>query len=170
MPSRLVRDGVTYHRPWLQASGAGLRDTLRRLGQPWVEDPTNQDVRYTRNRIRAQLLPVIEAAFPAFRDTFARSAAHAAQAQEILQEVAELDVQAVGDPPQITALQGLSVARQSNVLRHWLVQQKQPASTAQLHALLAQVKACTTRGHQINIKVGRGFVRRDGAVLRCYND
>jgi tRNA(Ile)-lysidine synthase len=32
-----------------------------------------------------------------------------------------------------------------------------------------QVKACTTRGHQIDLKVGRGFVRRDGAVLRCYN-
>ncbi len=169
MPSRVVRDGVTYHRPWLQASGAGLRETLRRLGQAWVEDPTNQDTRYTRNRIRAHVLPVLAVTFPAFRDTFARSAAHAAQAQEILQDVAEQDLQTVGDPPHISALQGLSVARQSNVLRHWLVRQKQPASTAQLHALLAQVKACTTRGHHIDIKVGRGFVRRDGAVLRCYN-
>ena len=169
MPRMLVRDGVTYHRPWLQASGAGLRDTLRCLGQAWVEDPTNQDTRYTRNRIRAQLLPVLEAAFPAFRDTFARSAAHAAQAQEILQDMAAHDLQTVGDPPGIQALQTLSVARQSNVLRHWLVQQKQAASTAQLQALLVQIKACTTRGHRIDIKVGRGFVRRDGAVLRCYN-
>ncbi len=169
MPHVLVRDGVTYHRPWLKASGAGLRDVLRRLGQAWVEDPTNQDTRYTRNRIRAQLLPALDAAFPSFRDTFARSAAHAAQAQEILQDVALQDLHIVGDPPDIKALQGLSVARQTNVLRHWLVQHKQPASTAQLHALLSQVKACTTRGHQIDIKVGRGFVRRDGAVLRCYN-
>jgi tRNA(Ile)-lysidine synthase len=38
-----------------------------------------------------------------------------------------------------------------------------------MQALLVQVKACTTRGHQIDIKVGHGFVRRDGAVLRCYN-
>jgi tRNA(Ile)-lysidine synthase len=43
------------------------------------------------------------------------------------------------------------------------------ASAAQMQALLQQVHACTTRGHQIDIKVGRGFVRRDGAVLRCYN-
>ena len=169
MPPLLVRDAVTYHRPWLKASGTHLRDTLRRLGQAWVEDPTNQDTRYTRNRIRAQVLPALAQAFPAFRDTFARSAAHAAQAQEILQDVAAQDLQAVGDPPTIKALQLLSVARQTNVLRHWLQQQKQPASTAQLHALLAQVKACTTRGHHIDIKVGRGFVRRDGAVLRCYN-
>jgi len=169
MPKVLVREGVTYHRPWLNASGASLRDALQRLGQVWVEDPTNQDTSYTRNRIRAQVLPALEIAFPAFRDTFARSAAHAAQAQEILQDVAVQDLQSVGDPPDIKALQALSVARQSNVLRHWLVQQKQPASTAQLHALLSQVRACTTRGHHIDIKVGRGFVRRDGAVLRCYN-
>ncbi len=169
MPSRLVREEVTYLRPWLQASGAGLRDTLRRLGQGWVEDPSNQDTRYTRNRIRAQVLPVLAATFPAFRDTFARSAAHAAQAQEILQDVAQQDLLIVGDPPQISTLQGLSVARQSNVLRHWLVRQQQPASTAQLQALLVQIKACTTRGHHIDIKVGRGFVRRDGGVLRCYN-
>jgi tRNA(Ile)-lysidine synthase len=169
MPPVLVRDGVTYHRPWLKASGAALRDTLRRLGQAWVEDPTNQDTRYTRNRIRAEVLPALAQTFPAFRDTFARSAVHAAQAQEILQDVAIQDLHTVGDPPRIKALQALSEARQSNVLRHWLVQQKQPASTAQLRALLAQVKACTTRGHHIDIKVGRGFVRRDGAVLRCYN-
>ncbi|PUE26251.1 tRNA lysidine(34) synthetase TilS [Limnohabitans sp. JirII-29] len=169
MPKVMVRDGVTYHRPWLQASGASLRNALQHLGQTWVEDPTNQDIRYTRNRIRAQLLPVLEAAFPSFRETFARSAAHAAQAQELLQEVAEQDLQTVGDPPHIKALQGLSVARQSNVLRHWLATQQQRPNTAQLHELLAQLKACTTRGHHIDIKVGRGFVRRDGVVLRCYN-
>ncbi|NDB25742.1 MAG: hypothetical protein EB021_09935 [Gammaproteobacteria bacterium] len=62
-----------------------------------------------------------------------------------------------------------AVARQSNVLRHWLALEHSQASAAQLQALLVQVKACTTRGHHIDIKVGRGFVRRDGAVLRCYN-
>jgi tRNA(Ile)-lysidine synthase len=169
MPKVLVREGVTYHRPWLNASGASLRDALQRLDQVWIEDPTNQDTRYTRNRIRAQLLPALDAAFPSFRDTFARSASHAAQAQEILHDVAQQDLHVVGDPPNIKALQLLSVARQTNVLRHWLVQHQQAASTSQLHALLVQIKACTTRGHHIDIKVGRGFVRRDGAVLRCYN-
>ena len=169
MPAVAERQDVRYHRPWLQASGAQLRETLKTVGQTWVEDPTNADVRYTRNRIRAQLLPVIEAAFPAFRQTFARSAAHAAQAQTLLQELAEQDLAQVGHPPRIQALQLLSEARQANVLRHWLVLEHSPASTAQLQALLGQVRACTTRGHHIDIKVGRGFVRRDGAVLRCYN-
>jgi len=169
MPAVAERHGVTYHRPWLNVAGAVLREALGAAGQDWVEDPTNADTRFTRNRIRAELLPVIEQAFPSFRQTFARSASHAAQAQTLLQEVAEQDLQIVGNPPAIKALQQLSEARQSNVLRHWLALEHSQASAAQLQALLMQVKACTTRGHHIDIKVGRGFVRRDGAVLRCYN-
>ena len=169
MPAVAQRQGVTYHRPWLDVPGSQLRDALKAAGETWVEDPTNTDTRYTRNRIRATLLPVIEQAFPSFRQTFARSASHAAQAQTLLQEVADLDLQLVGNPPAIKALQQLSQARQSNVLRHWLALEHSQASAAQLQALLVQVKACTTRGHHIDIKVGRGFVRRDGAVLRCYN-
>ena len=169
MPAVAERQGVTYHRPWLGVPGQTLRNALKAMGEAWVEDPTNTDMRYTRNRIRAELLPVIERAFPSFRQTFARSAAHAAQAQVLLQEVAEQDLQQVGNPPAIQALQQLTIARQSNVLRYWLTLEHSQASAAQLQALLVQVKACTTRGHQIDMKVGRGFVRRDGAVLRCYN-
>jgi tRNA(Ile)-lysidine synthase len=169
MPDLAERGGVTYHRPWLDVSGQALRDGLRAAGETWVEDPTNADIRYTRNRIRLDVLPVLARAFPAFRQTFARSARHAAQAQILLTELAEQDLRTVGHPPVIRALQLLSEARQSNVLRHWLTLEGTQASAAQMHALLRQVQACTTRGHQIDIKVGHGFVRRDGAVLRCYN-
>ena len=94
---------------------------------------------------------------------------HAAQAQRLLAEIAAQDRAAVGTPPRIRALQALSAERQANVLRHWLGTQRMQASAAQMQALLVQIKACTTRGHHIDIKVGRGFVRRDGALLRCYN-
>jgi tRNA(Ile)-lysidine synthase len=169
MPAVLERHGVTFHRPWLEVPGHALREALNAAGEAWVEDPTNTDTRYTRNRIRAELLPVIEQAFPSFRQTFARSAAHAAQAQTLLQEMAQQDLLQVGNPPAIKALQQLSDARQSNVLRYWLSIEHSQASAAQLQALLLQVSACITRGHHIDIKVGRGFVRRDGPVLRCYN-
>ena len=169
MPAQFERFGVTYHRPWLQVPGPLLREALQQAGQVLVDDPTNADTQFTRNRIRADLLPALEQAFPAFRQTFARSAAHAAQAQSLLHELAEQDALQVGLPPQIKALQLLSHARQTNVLRHWLALEHMQANAAQMQALLVQVKACTTRGHQIDIKVGHGFVRRDGAVLRCYN-
>ena len=170
MPARWERAGVVWHRPLLQVAGADIRSWLRLQGQPWVEDPTNTDQRYTRNRIRAQLLPALEAAFPAFRDTFARSASNAAQAAELLDELAQQDLLRVGAPPHITELQGLSRARQANVLRHWLrVAYATTPSAAQLGELLNQLAACTTRGHRIHIKVGRGFVVRSGPQLGWYN-
>ena len=66
-------------------------------------------------------------------------------------------------------LQALGTARQANVLRHWLRLSGAQVSAKQLAALQVQILACQTRGHQIDIKVGEGFVRRDGPVLGWYN-
>lgn len=170
MPAQWERDGIRYYRPMLEVSGADVRDWLRGRGVAWIEDPTNADEQYTRNRIRARLLPAIEAAFPRFRDTFARSAAHAAQAQGLLNELAAADLRQTGEPPRLDALQALSRARQANVLRFWLRSCHATApSAAQLEELLDQVAACTTRGHQIRLKVGGGFVERQGQALAWYN-
>ncbi len=166
MPARWERDGMTYHRPLLGVPGALLRAWLGERGIAWVEDPTNTDERFTRNRIRARLLPALEEAFPQFRETFARSARHAAQAQALLLEVAQQDLAMVGSPPAVKALQTLSEPRQANVLRHWLLQQQATPSAAQLDQLLSQIAACTTRGHQIHLKVATGHVTRAGAVLQ----
>lgn len=170
MPARWERAGRVWHRPLLAVAAADIRDWLRAEGRTWLEDPSNTNERFTRNRIRAQLLPALGAAFPAFRDTFARSAAHAAQAAELLDELAQDDALRTGTPPDIAALRRLGRARQANVLRHWLRSHHQTTpSAAQLTELLDQVQACTTRGHRIHIKVGRGFVVRTGAKLDWNN-
>lgn len=170
MPAQWQRDGIRYHRPLLAVPGAELRHWLLQRGVTYITDPSNADEQFTRNRIRARLLPVLEAVFPQFRDTFARSAAHAAEAQVLLGEVAAQDLAQVGVPPVIARLQALSRARQANVLRHWLRSSFGAIpSAAQLHELLDQVAACTTRGHQIHLKVGAGFVARQGMVLNWYN-
>ncbi len=172
MPAQWQRDGLRYYRPLLGVPGAELREWLRTRGVGWIEDPTNRDERYTRNRIRARLLPALAEAFPQFRDTFARSAAHAAEAQQLLDEVAAEDLARLGRPPQIALLQQLTRARQGNVLRHWLRRDHGAAAVptqAQLQELLDQLAACRTRGHRIHLKVGAGFVERQGAVLAWYN-
>ena len=170
MPARWHRLGLQWHRPLLSVPGMALREWLGSQAPDavprWIEDPTNTDERFTRNRIRAQLLPALAQALPAFRDTFARSAAHAAQAQEVLNEVAAEDLARIGVPPRIEALQQLSRARQALVLRHWLRQHHATTpSAAQLHELLDQVAACTTRGHRLHLKVGQAYVGRNGAHL-----
>ena len=170
MPQNWVRAGVHYHRPLLQVSGSEIRNWLASHGASYVQDPSNSDERFTRNRIRARVLPALEATFPQFRDTMARSAAHAAQAQTLLLEVAEQDMALVGNPPLIAGLQALSRARQANVLRHWLrVAHQAVPSAAQLAELQDQLAACRTRGHGIRIKLGLGYAERRGLVLHWYN-
>lgn len=167
MPARFERDGVMFYRPLLQIPASALRQWVESRKIPFVDDPTNTDERRTRNRIRARLLPALAEAFPPFRETFARSARHAAQAHEVLLEVARQDLEVLGTPPTIKALQTLSQPRQANVLRHWLRATCQVTpSAAQLDELLDQIAACTTRGHHIRIKVGAGLVTRDGQHLR----
>ncbi len=166
MPAHWQWQGLNWHRPCLAVPGAAMREWLHSQGQSWVDDPSNTDEKFTRNRIRARVLPALAEALPAFRETFARSAAHAAQAQEVLNEVAAQDLAQVGVPPRIQALQQLSRARQALVLRHWLRQHHATTpSTAQLHELLDQVAACITRGHRLHLKVGQGFVVRAGTCL-----
>ena len=166
MPAVFERRGVVFHRPLLRTPAASLRDWLIHHQIVFADDPTNRDENHTRNRIRSRLLPVLADAFPAFRDTFARSARHAAQAQTLLSEIAAEDLARVGMPPVITALQTLSGARQANVLRHWLLTAHLDTPTAaQLEQLLLQVAACTTRGHRIHLKIAAGHVTRAGMVL-----
>nr|WP_315426505.1 tRNA lysidine(34) synthetase TilS [uncultured Albidiferax sp.] len=170
MPARWERGGIRFYRPLLGVHADHIRAWLDQRGVAYIVDPTNLDQRFTRNRIRARLLPVLEAAFPQFRETFGRSAAHAAQAQTLLLEVAAQDLQNVGCPPAIAGLQALSLPRQANLLRHWFssVHQTTP-STAQLHELQRQIAACTTRGQKIHIKLGAGFAVRRGQWLDWYN-
>ena len=161
MPASMCRHGVVFGRPLLEVTAHVLRHWLQAQGIPWVEDPSNQDQRYTRNRLRAQVVPPMLAAFPAMRQTVARAARHAAQAQVLLTEVAAQDLQCCGQPPRIASLQALSPARQANVLRHWLRQVHGVGpSEAQLQALQRQLVACTTRGHRIELRVAHGQVSR----------
>ncbi|MGH9590825.1 MAG: tRNA lysidine(34) synthetase TilS, partial [Terracidiphilus sp.] len=47
-------------RPMLAATRAQVEEFLHGLGQGWREDSSNQQLTYTRNRIRHQLLPLLE--------------------------------------------------------------------------------------------------------------
>jgi tRNA(Ile)-lysidine synthase len=169
MAAAFERQGMRFERPLLAVSGGALRGWLAGQDIPFIEDPTNADAAFTRNRIRRELLPALEQAFPQFRETFARSARHAAQAQELLAALGADDLAAIGDPPVLRELRKLSRPRQANVLRHWLrTEHGAAASAAQMEELLDQVEACATRGHDIRIKVAEGRIElHQGALKYC---
>jgi tRNA(Ile)-lysidine synthase len=166
MPAEFERFGVRFVRPLLGLGAQDIRDELDASSIGYIHDPTNDDLGYTRNKIRHRLLPVLADVFPHYRETFARSARNMALAQESLALAATESIAFTGNPPKISALQSLPRASQGNVLRHWLKTQfGATGSEAQMNELLDQIADCTNRGKGIRIKVASGFVERCGPVL-----
>ena len=71
----LKLDRGTIIRPMLGTSRGEIESYLNSLGQLWREDATNADVAYTRNRVRHELLPLLERDYnPNVREVLAEAA------------------------------------------------------------------------------------------------
>lgn len=60
MPRLLHRAGLRWLRPFLGVPKGLLLEQARRWGLTWVEDPSNQQPELLRNRVRLQVLPLLE--------------------------------------------------------------------------------------------------------------
>lgn len=80
-------------RPLIECRRADLREALRQAGESWREDASNEDVSIPRNRVRRDLLPVVEqvgeAIAPGVIEALGRFAAHAADDERFLEAAAE---------------------------------------------------------------------------------
>ena len=73
---------VAVSRPLLAIRRPELEQYLRAMNQPWREDSSNADMRHTRNRIRREVLPILETQVnPRVRETLAE-AGEIARAEE----------------------------------------------------------------------------------------
>lgn len=82
MRPRWQQGGVSFHRPFLGESRAGLREYLTRLGSPWCDDPSNVDPRYLRVRNRQALADLAPLGLSVER--IQHSIRHLAQVQQLL--------------------------------------------------------------------------------------
>ncbi len=88
--SRPLFDGVRLFRPLLGFRRPQIEEWLAELGQDFRTDTSNDDRGFTRNRIRHDLLPLLEEQFnPAFRQVLASLSDQAAEAAEFLRRQAE---------------------------------------------------------------------------------
>ncbi|TMG90175.1 MAG: tRNA(Ile)-lysidine synthetase, partial [Betaproteobacteria bacterium] len=130
-------------RPLLAMSRAEIETYARLRGLEWVEDESNVDTLRQRNFLRHEVFPLIERQFPAVRATVARTAAHLAEARELLDEMACGDLERCGGGTavDIPVLHRLGEARAKNVLRHWCETRGIEAlSAARTAELLRQLK------------------------------
>jgi len=87
---RQLDSGITIVRPLLDVSRPQVIDYLQSLGQPFREDHSNQDSRYTRNRIRRRLLPLLRDEFnPQVDQALLRLAQQAADVQDVLSPLSQ---------------------------------------------------------------------------------
>ncbi|MBU1331253.1 MAG: tRNA lysidine(34) synthetase TilS [Gammaproteobacteria bacterium] len=117
-------------RPLLGVRRAQLLAYAQAHGLEWVEDPSNQDLRFSRNYLRHQVLPPLLARWPQAAELAARTAEHLHEAAGLLDELAQDDLsRAAAQAPwpwlglpnlSMDVLRSLSEARQRNALRHWL--------------------------------------------------
>jgi tRNA(Ile)-lysidine synthase len=75
-------------RPLLTLTRAGVLEYLAELKQPHRDDSSNADPRFTRNRIRHELLPLLRTFNPDVVTALARLAEHASEAHAIITEYA----------------------------------------------------------------------------------
>lgn len=86
------RGGVPLLRPLLGLSRAQLAAYARRHGLRWVEDPSNEDPALLRNAFRHRVLPVLDAAAPAFRDNLLRLGPRLDEARAAIEALARIDL------------------------------------------------------------------------------
>jgi len=127
MPKMKLLGDNRVLRPFLNISQQVILEYAAKHDLHWIDDPSNTDTRYDRNRIRHEVLPVLQQRWPSVSKTLARVSQHQAEAVECLRELAEVDWQQTFDKNtqrglSISKLQSLSIARQKNLLRYWIEQ------------------------------------------------
>jgi tRNA(Ile)-lysidine synthase len=123
MPQAVVRDGLTWSRPWLAIDPAVIAAHVRRHRLSHIVDTSNDDQSFARNRLRAAVWPHWQSAFPEAQAQLAQVALRMNEADQVLSEVAASDLALIIEPDaaiRIAAWSGLTVPRRANVLRHWL--------------------------------------------------
>lgn len=162
---------ATLLRPLLDVSRQTLQGYAQLHNLRWVDDTSNAEIEFSRNFLRAEVFPVLNQRWPGAAKQFSQATRQFAQAQTLLDELAQIDL-AAARPAAGQAVAGseaslclppllaLTEERFANALRYWLreVGLLQP-SAAWLHECWAQcADSALASTPQLSLG-GRIFVR-----------
>jgi tRNA(Ile)-lysidine synthase len=121
----LDQSKIRIWRPFMDLTRAELEAYAHEYHLDWIEDPTNQDEHFTRNFIRLRVMPMLEIIQPQFRKSFSRTASHMVDAQYLLDQLADIDLNLIAtesglDMTSLLSLRYEDTARSNNALRRWL--------------------------------------------------
>ena len=112
-------------RPLLDMGRSDILDYAKAHGLRWVDDHSNADTRFARNYLRHDVLPTVLRRFPAAEQRLASAAARFAEAADLLDELAVIDLGSheTSFPVDLELFERLAEPRARNVLRYLLVRQ-----------------------------------------------
>ncbi len=149
-------------RPLLNVSRLSLSAYAHEYQLAWCDDESNDDTQYERNFVRHEVLPVLESRYHSVKETLARTASHLAEANSLLDTLAELDAKSLLTDNHL-CLQGLGqldVLRAKNVLRWWFAQnQLAMPSTEHLAEIIAQLLNARP-GADLNVRLQHMGLKR----------
>ncbi len=110
-------------RPMLDVERAEIAAYARSHGLRWIEDESNQDIRFSRNFLRLGILPALRRRFPSVEERLVSAATHFAEAASLLDDLARLDLDdhPHAFPLALELLRRLPEPRARNVLRFLLI-------------------------------------------------
>ena len=157
----------SHARPLLGFSREELHEYALAQGLTWVEDQSNQDISFDRNYLRRQVIPLLRERWPALGRTLSRSASHCAEAQGLIDTLAQEDLARIGvttgEGLSISELKALPAPRVRALLRAWMRAQGFPLpDTVRLDRILSEViPAAADRNPEVHWP---------GAVVRRFQD
>lgn len=153
-------------RPLLGFTRLELQTYAKDRQLTWIDDSSNTDLRFNRNFVRHQVLPILQQRWPQFNKTLARVAENTAEAQQLLDDLAHEDWLKTRDPLSnnliVSHLLHLTSARRRNCLRYWLSQLCFPLPS---QAQLQQIELLLKSKREANPQVSWGDVK-----VRRYRD
>jgi len=114
-------------RPLLEYSRAQLEAYANEHEVAWFNDPSNQSLRFDRNYLRKEVLPLIRNRWPNFHNALSTSSEIQSETQALLGEIAQQDYAALRIPESggdvrldVAGLLLLSIGRGKNLIRYWI--------------------------------------------------
>jgi len=154
-------------RPLLNQSKSDIEGYAKQHKLKWIEDESNQNIDFDRNFIRSKVIPILKNRFNHIIKVISRSSSHLAEAQNLLDDLAKLDLKSYlksikyKHKLQVETLNKLSVTRAKNVLRYWLeLNDQMMPSKDLLDELLRQVLTAK-KDAELKIELSKEFeIRR----------
>ena len=167
-------------RPLLDFSRDQLETYANQNELSWFNDPSNQSLRFERNYLRKQVIPLMKERWPHLQSALSTASELQSEIQDLLDEVAAIDLLQVKSTPSrsistldITQLQRLSPARQKNLVRYWIHDAGLPVIShtrmlelmKQMHARTDAIPEITMPDYSVRVYDQRLFLVPQGEQL-----